>query len=77
MSDNKLKIAFEYHYPDTATLIVYKVWSSSFSLYGEPQVSIIKVYTGNAAIDLYKKLSGKTDEEIFKEGGMPMEGTND
>lgn len=73
MSDTSLKIAFDYKWPDIATLIIYKVWSTGFGLYAEPSISIIKTYTGNEAIDIYKKLSGKTDEEIFKEGGMPME----
>ena len=68
MSDNNLRITFDYKKPDEATLVIYKVWGGITYLGGEPSISVIKTYTGLKAIQLYSELSGKSIEEIEKEG---------
>lgn len=67
MSDNNLRITFDYKKPDEAVLITYKVWGGAMFLGGDPSISVIKTYTGEKAIELYSELSGKTIEEIEKE----------
>ena len=67
MSDNGIRIAFDYKSPDNTVLITYKIWGGSLYFGGEPSVSVIKTYTGLEAIELYSELSGKSIEEIEKE----------
>ena len=67
MSDNGIRIAFDYKKPDVATLVTYKIWGGTTYLGGEPSISVIKTYTGGKAIALYSELSGKTIEQIEKE----------
>ena len=68
MSDNGIKIAFDYKKPDLAVLITYKIWGGSMFIGGgEPYISVIKTYTGAKAIELYSELSGKSIEVIEKE----------
>lgn len=67
MSDNGIRIAFDYKKPDEAVLITYKIWGGAMYLGGEPSISVIKTYTGEKAIALYSELSGKSVEEIEKE----------
>ncbi len=65
MSDNSLKIAFDYKKPDEAVLVVYKTMVSGFSLYGgEPSVTVERVISGKKAIALYSELTGKSIEQI-------------
>lgn len=65
MSDNSLKIAFDYNKPDEAVLLIYKTSISGFSLYGgEPSVTVERVISGKKAIALYSELSGKSIEQI-------------
>ena len=59
MSDNSLRIAFDYKNPDEPTLIVYKTFGGGYMLGSEPTISIIKTYVGKEALDLYVKLTGK------------------
>lgn len=67
MSDNGIRITFDYKKPDEAVLITYKIWGGALYLGGEPSISVIKTYTGEKAIVLYSELSGKSVEEIEKE----------
>lgn len=64
MSDNSLKVAFDYKYPDLAALVVYKVTGGGY--FGSTDVSVIKVITGEEAIKLYSELTGKSIVEIHK-----------
>ncbi len=67
MSDNSLKVAFDYNYPDVASFVVYKVVGGGY--FGSTEVSVIKVITGEKAIKLYSELTGKPIIEIHKEAG--------
>lgn len=67
MSDNGIRIAFDYKKPDAAVLVVYKIRGGSVLFADEPSMSILKTYTGLKAIELYSELSGKSIEEIEKE----------
>lgn len=67
MSDNNLRISFDYKYPDEAALVVYTAFGGMIG--GEPTVNVRKVITGEEAVELYSKLSGKTVEKIKKEAG--------
>ena len=67
MSDNGIRIAFDYKKPDEAVLITYKILGGSMFYGCEPSISVIKTYTGRHAIALYSELSGKSIEEITKE----------
>ena len=69
MSDNGLRIAFDYKKPDEATLVVYKIWGGSMYLGSEPSVNIVRTIVGKIAVAMYSELSGKTIEEIEKEAG--------
>ena len=66
MSDNNLRISFDYKYPDEAALVVYNTIGGYF---GDASVNVRKVITGEEAVELYSKLSGKTVEKIKKEAG--------
>ena len=68
MSDNNLRISFDYKYPDEAALIVYTTFGGVM-IGSEPTVNVRKVITGEEAVELYSKLSGKTVEKIKKEAG--------
>ena len=68
MTDNNLKISFDYKYPDEAALMVYSTFSTGY-FGGEPAVSVRKLITGEKAVKLYSELTGKTIEEIHKEAG--------
>lgn len=67
MSDNNLKIIFDYKKPDAAVLVTYKICGAPYLIGGDPSISIIKIYTGGRAIALYSELSGKSVKEIEKE----------
>jgi len=67
MSDNNLRISFDYKYPDEAVLVVYTAFGGVIG--GEPTVHIRKVITGIEAVELYSRLSGKTVEYVKKEAG--------
>ena len=67
MSDNGIRIAFDYKKPDEAVLITYKIWGGSVFIGNEPSMSVIKTFTGVKAVALYSELSGKSIEEIEKE----------
>lgn len=68
MTDNNLRISFDYKYPDVAVLMVYSTFGGGY-FGGEPTVSIRKMITGEEAVKLYSRLSGKTVEDIRKEAG--------
>lgn len=67
MSDNSLRIVFDYKMPDEPTLIVYKHFGGGYFLGSEPTISIMKTVVGKKAVALYSELSGKTIEQIEKE----------
>ena len=69
MYDNRLRIAFDFKYPDEAALIVYESFSSGMMFGADASIKIVKTYVGESAIELYSKLSGKTIETIKKEAG--------
>lgn len=73
MSDNSLRIAFDYKSPDEPTLIVYKYFGGGMMFGTEPTISIVKTYVGLEAINLYSALSGKTVNYIKKEAGFDEE----
>ena len=43
ISDNNLRISFDYKYPDNAALVVFNTTSSSFLYGSEPSVNVKKV----------------------------------
>ena len=67
MSDNNLRITFDYRKPDEATLIVYKYFGGGYLIGSEPTISIVRTVVGKKAVTLYSELSGKSVEEIEKE----------
>ena len=67
MTDNNLKISFDYRHPDEAALIVYSTFGGGY-FGGEPSISVKKIITGEKAVKLYSELTGKSVEEIKKEG---------
>lgn len=67
MSDNNLKMSFDYKYPDDAVLVVYKVIGGGY--FASTDVSVTKIITGEKAVKLYSELTGKTVENIRKEAG--------
>lgn len=68
MSDNNLRISFDYKYPDEAALVVYNTTGGGY--FGcDPSVNVRKVITGEKAVELYSKLTGKSVEDIRKEAG--------
>ncbi len=67
MTDNGIRIAFDYKKPDAAVLVAYKILGGSMFYGCEPSMSVIKTFTGGKAIALYSELSGKTIKEIEKE----------
>lgn len=69
MTDNNLKISFDYKYPDEAALIVYSTFGGGYLVGSEPTISVRKVIIGNAAVKLYSELTGKSVEYIRKEAG--------
>ena len=66
MTDNNLKISFDFRYPDEAALIVYSTFGGGY-LGGEPTINVRKVIIGDEAVELYSKLTGKSVEDIRKE----------
>ena len=68
MSDNNLRISFDYKYPDEAALVVYTAFGGVM-IGSEPTINVRKVITGIEAVELYSRLSGKTVEYIKKEAG--------
>lgn len=66
MTDNNLRISFDYRYPDEAALIVYSTFGGGY-LGGEPTINVRKVIIGDEAVELYSKLAGKSVEDIRKE----------
>lgn len=67
MSDNNLRITFDYKKPDEATLIVYKYFGGGYFIGSEPTISVVRTVVGKKAVALYSELSGKTIAEIEKE----------
>lgn len=67
MSDNNLRISFDYKYPDDAALVVCNVCGGSY--FGSSELHIQKVITGDEAVKLYSRLTGKSVEDIRKEAG--------
>lgn len=67
MSDNNLRITFDYKKPDEASLIVYKYFGGGYFIGSEPTISVVRTIVGKKAIALYSELSGKSVEEIEKE----------
>jgi hypothetical protein len=68
MTDNNLRISFDFRYPDEAALIVYSTFGGGY-LGGEPTINVRKVIIGENAVKLYSELSGKSVEDIRKEAG--------
>ena len=68
MTDNNLRISFDYKYPDEAALVVYTAFGGGY-LGGEPTISVRKIITCEKAVKLYSELTGKSIEEIHKEAG--------
>ena len=68
MTDNNLKISFDYKYPDEAALVVYSTFGGGY-LGGEPTISVRKIITGEKAVKLYSELTGNSVEDIRKEAG--------
>lgn len=69
MSDNSLRISFDYKYPDEAALIVYATFGGGY-FGSSPEVTIKKVITGENAVKLYSELTGESIEDIIrKEAG--------
>ena len=66
MTDNNLKISFDYRHPDEAALIVYSTFGGGY-FGGEPSICVKKIITGEKAVKLYSELTGKSVEEIKKE----------
>ena len=69
MTDNNLRISFDYKYPDEAALVVYSTFGGGMVLGGEPAINVRKVIVGDEAVELYSKLAGKTVEYVKKEAG--------
>lgn len=67
MSDNNLRITFDYKKPDEAVLVVYKYFGGGYFIGSEPTISIVRTVAGKKAVALYSELSGKSVEEIEKE----------
>lgn len=68
MSDNSLRVSFDYKYPDDAALVVYSAFGGGY-FGGEPTVGIRKIITGEKAVKLYSELSGESVEDIRKKAG--------
>ena len=66
MSENNIKINFDYRKPDEPVLIAYKTFQTGF-FSAEPTVKILKTIIGKKAIEMYSELSGKSIEQIEKE----------
>ena len=69
MTDNSLRISFDYKYPDEAALVVYSAFGGGMILGSEPSINVRKVITGEKAVKLYSELTGKSVEYIRKEAG--------
>lgn len=69
MSDNNLRISFNYKYPDEAALVVYSTFGGGAILGSEPTINVRKVITGEKAVELYSMLTGKSVEDIRKDAG--------
>lgn len=67
ISDNNLRVSFDYKYPDEAALVVYS--TSGGGYFGDPSVNVRKVITGEDAVKTYSMLTGKTVEDIRKDAG--------
>lgn len=68
MTDNNLRLSFNYNYPDEAALIIYSTFGGGY-FGGEPTIGIRKMITGEKAVKLYSELTGKSLEDIHKEAG--------
>lgn len=68
MTDNNVRISFDFRHPDEAALIVYSTFGGGY-LGGDPTINIRKVIIGDEAVELYSKLAGKSVEDIRKEAG--------
>ena len=69
MTDNNLRIAFDYKKPDEAALIVYKSYSGLYGFGPDSAISVVRTVVGKKAVELYSELSGKSVEQIEQEAG--------
>ena len=70
MSDNNLRVSFDYKYPDEPVLIIYE-------LLGRGDIRVIQTYTGEKALQLYSQLTGDSIDTIRHEAGYPTERMDD
>ena len=73
MADNNLRISFDYKYPDEAALVVYSIFGGGALFGSEPTINVRKVITGEEAVELYSRLTGKSVEYIRKDAGYTNE----
>ena len=76
MSDNNLQISFDYKYPDTAVLIVYRTFGGGMFLGDSARISVVKTFVGDNAVKMYSMLTGRSIDSIQKEAGV-LEGNNE
>ncbi len=69
MTDNNLKMTFDYKYPDEPVLMIYRVTNFGVMFGSEPSISVVKTFVGEEALNLYSKLSGKDIDKIKKDAG--------
>lgn len=69
MTDNNLRISFDYRYPDEAAIIVYSTFGGGYLIGGDPMINIRKTIIGERAVEIYSELTGKSVEDIKKEAG--------
>lgn len=62
MSDNNLRVSFDYKYPDESVLIIYE-------LLGRGDIRVIQTYVGENALQLYSQLTGKSIDIIRRSAG--------
>lgn len=62
MSDNNLRVSFDYKYPDEPVLIIYE-------LLGRGDIRVIQTYVGDKALQLYSHLTGKNIDTIRRAAG--------
>ena len=75
MTDNNLRISFDYKYPDEAALIVYSTFGGGY-LGGEPTINLRKLIIGDEAVKLYSELTDESVEDIRKKAGYKEDESN-
>lgn len=63
MSDNNLRVSFDYIYPDEPALLVCE------ELRGRGDIRVIQAYIGEKALQLYSQLTGKSIDAIRRAAG--------